>query len=248
LTFGGRNTFPTWNGRYLIFTSDREGDNALFRQLADGTGTVERLTKPEPGVIHVAQQVDPLGKVLAFWNGRGSANGGIWLVDLDGDRQMRPFVEVDKQLQIHGAFSPDGHWLAYLSTEQGTGQIFVQPYPKAGTTKYQVTTAEGGAFPLWSSDSKQLFYFDNSGALLVVDVHTEPAVSFGKPSRVPLTGILQPPISMWDFDISRDGSGKFVVVVPDATPAPTASSQKTTLQINIVLNWFEELKQRVPVR
>jgi serine/threonine-protein kinase len=244
LTFGGRNEFPTWSrdGRYVIFTSNREGDTALFRQPADG-GPAERLTKPERGMAHIAQQVDPSGKTLALWNGQGISHGGIWLLDLEGDRQMRPFVEADKQVQIHSSFSPDGHWLAYMSTEQGLSQIFVQPYPKTGA-KYQVTT-DLGAFPLWSSDGKQLFYTNGAG-LFVVDVRTEPAPSFGKPSPVPLAGMLQPPISMWDFDIRKDG--KFVVVVPDATPAPSASSQKPALQINVVLNWFEELKQRVPVR
>jgi Tol biopolymer transport system component len=244
LTFSGRNEFPTWSrdSRYVIFTSNREGDTALFRQPADG-GPAERLTKPERGLVHIAQQVDPSGKKLALWNGQGTAQGGIWLLDLEGDRQMRPFVEADKQIQIHSAFSPNGHWLAYMSTEQGFSKIFVQPYPKTDA-KYQVTT-DLGSFPLWSSDGTQLFYINGSG-LFVVDVRTEPALSFGKPSPVPLAGMLQPPISMWDFDIRKDG--KFVVVVPDATPAPTASSQKPALQINVVLNWFEELKQRAPVR
>src|SRR5206468_206433 len=128
--------------------------------------------------------------------------------------------------------------------ESNQAQIFVQPYPSTGV-KYRVPT-DGGAYPLWSSDGKLIFYgFSGSMSMFVIDFRTEPTVSFGKPSPLPLTGILQPFVGMRNFDISPDGK-RFVVVMPDSAPAPTGSGQRPTAQINVVLNWFDELKQRVP--
>jgi eukaryotic-like serine/threonine-protein kinase len=243
LTFGGNNSNPIWSqdGRYVLFTSDREGDNGLFRQPADGTGSAERLTKPEKGVSHFAQSIDPSGKTLAFFTGRGS-NGGIWMLALDGDRKARQFVELPDSTQVHASFSPDGRWVAYTSTEiNGNAYIFVQPYPATGA-KYQVTT-ELGAVPLWSPDGKQIFYW-SAGKIFSIDVRTEPSFSFGKPAPLPLPPVRQIVPGFRSYDITPDGQ-RFIMVM---SGAPTAGQTFAAPQIDVVLNWFEELKQRVPLR
>jgi len=250
LTFGGRNTIPIWsqNSRYVIFSSDREGGRfALFRQLADGSGMAERLTKPDDAAIaHFAQAAHPNGKTVAFLAARGTAEGGIMMVDLDGEHKITPVVQVPNSIQPHADFSPDGRWLAYMSTElNGMGQIFVQPYPPTGA-KYQVTT-DGGVFPMWSQDGKQLFFQNNGGVFIAVDFHGEPAPSFGKPQPLPLNGIVQGVIAFRNFDRSPDGK-RWVVIVPDSAAGTSANRSRPPSQINVVLNWFEELKQRVPVR
>jgi hypothetical protein len=77
---------------------------------------------------------------------------------LEGDRKAKPFLEMPNSVQPHASFSPDGRWVAYMSTELGstTPQLFVQPYPASGA-KYQITT-DGGVEPLWSPDGKQIFF------------------------------------------------------------------------------------------
>jgi hypothetical protein len=124
------------------------------------------------------------------------------------------------------------------------GQIFVQPYPPTGS-KFQVTT-DGGEYPMWSEDGKQLFYEVFGNAFFAVDFHTDPP-SFGKPTPVAMNGIVQPLIGMRNFDRSPDGK-RWVVVVPDSGTRANANASRSPSQINVVLNWFEELKQRVPVR
>jgi Tol biopolymer transport system component len=66
LTFGGRNRAPVWSpdGQWIAFQSDRDGDVAIFRQRADGTGTAERLSKPEAGTMHSPQSWSPDGAHL----------------------------------------------------------------------------------------------------------------------------------------------------------------------------------------
>jgi Tol biopolymer transport system component len=184
--------------------------------------------------------VDPLGKTLAFANVR-QGNADIFMLPLEGDRKPKPFVEVRGSLQTEAVFSPDGRWVAYMSNElQSLGQIFVQPYP--GGAKYQITT-EGGYAPVWSPDGKQLFYYSEDNKLLAVEIQTQPAFSYGKPSPLPIVGMLKEgPSAARNYDITPDGK-RFLVILQasqsDVNVRPSA-------QINVVLNWFRELQERVP--
>jgi eukaryotic-like serine/threonine-protein kinase len=251
LTFGGKNQYPIWSndGRRVIFTSDREGDKGLFWQPADGTGTAERLTKADQSIEHRAQAIDPAGKALAFFALRGTA-GGIFVLPMNGDRTPTVFAELPNSFQPHAAFSPTGRWVVYSSTEVPVVQVFVQPYPSTGSNyaKYQITTDPGAAnaFPVWSPDGKQIFYA-SPPKMFTVDVRTEPTFSFGKPTALPVTGFVQPTPGMRNFDITRDGK-HFVVVMPASGPSQNATNPRIAAQINVVMNWFEELKQRVPAR
>ena len=249
LTFGGTNQYPIWSndGRRIIFTSDREGDNGLFWQLADGTGAAERLTKAEPGVIHIPQAMDRSGNVLAFFVSRTmtrGVTGGIWMLSLNGDRTPKVFVAVSDSVQPHAVFSPDGRWVAYSSTEVSPVQVFVQPYPNPGG-KYQINSEPNAAFPAWSSDGRQIF-FAFPPKMFVVDVRTHPTFSFGKPTTLPINGFVQPAPGQRNFDVAPDG--KHLVIVMPASTSPQNAATKPANQINVVMNWFEELKQRVPVR
>ena len=245
LTFGGKNSAPIWSsdGRYIIFNSDREGDSGLFRQAADGSGSAERLTKPDPGMAHFAESIARSGKALAFFVLRSSF-GGIWMLPLEGDRKAQPFAEVPNSIQVHASISPDGRWVAYMSTELGSSnpQVFVQPYPATGA-KYQITT-DGAVAPLWSPDGKQIYYWWG-GRILAIDVRTQPGLSFGKPSPLPIQLVSQPSPGLRDYDVTPDGK-QFLIVTSGASTA--AGQTAVSAQIDVVLNWFEELKQRAPVR
>src|SRR5207248_5854628 len=109
--------------------------------------------------------------------------------------------------------------------------------------QYQASTG-GGLNPVWSPDGKQLFYLKPARAgktqLVSVDVQTEPGLIFGKTTSLPIAVNF----GARDYDLSRDGK-YFAVLIPKTT---NDSNKAPTQQINITLNWFEELKLRVPVR
>ena len=120
--------------------------------------------------------------------------------------------------------------------------IWVQQFPSGA--RYQVSrdTAEA---PLWAPDGKELFYYQtDNGKLVAVRVETQPSFSFGDPTPLPIERVIQNRQSPRQYDIMPDGK-RFLVMLP--APQPGTDSQPTTQQINIVLNWFEELKQRVPL-
>ena len=105
-------------------------------------------------------------------------------------------------------------------------------------------TQDGGTFPLWSPDGKELFYF-NGGQLMGIDITTEPAFAFGNEHALRIQGFLtsaSQPGRARPYDITPDGQGFLMIF-----PADQADSVAKAEQVNIILNWFEELKARVPV-
>jgi serine/threonine protein kinase len=248
LTFGGRNQFPIWSpdSRYITFQSDREGDAAIFRQLADGSGAAERLTKPEPGSQHEPESWSPDGKTLSFDYIRGT-NQGVWTVSMDGDRKPALLVDSpDSIVEKHSSFSPNGKWLAYMATPSAllatSTDVFVQPFPPTGA-KYQISNG-GGRTPRWSPDGKQLFYHEPSmNRFVAVDVQTDPAFSPGRAVTLPIEGTMHP-LAQRNYDVTPDGR-EFLVVLPASTT--TTDSRGVTPHIDMVLHWFEELNARVPV-
>ena len=251
LTFGGRNQFPIWSrdGRFITFQSDRDGDLAIFRQLADGSRPAERLTKPDRGVQHEPESWSPDGKTLSLDVVRG-VNQGVWTMSSDGERKLTTFVDVPNVTEKHSAFSPDGRWLAYMAAPLGAGgtaagtEVFVQPFPATGA-KYQVSTG-GGRTPQWSPDGRQLFYHEPAAnRLIAVDIRTAPSFSVGKPAPLPIDGTVHP-LAQRNYDVTPDGK-QFVVILPVSSGA-TDATRRPTQQINVVLNWFEELKTRVPIK
>src|SRR4029077_18250032 len=92
------------------------------------------------------------------------------------DRQAKPFLITPSNESVP-SFSPDGHWLAYISDESGRYEVYVQPYPGPGA-KYQISN-EGGTEPVWNPNGRELFY--RSGEkMMAVDVSSEPNFSVGK--------------------------------------------------------------------
>jgi serine/threonine-protein kinase len=244
LTFGGPNRYPVWtrDGRFITFQSEREGDSGVFRQPADGSGPAERLTRPEAGIQHQPESWSPDGKTLSMNLVRGG-NQSVWTTGVEGDAKPRAFAD-SVDVEKHSAFSPDGRWIAYMSTFGRGLDVFIEPFPPTGA-KYQVSEG-GGRAPVWSRDGKQLIYHaTTTNRLVVVDVRSGPGLTFGAPAPIPLDGTIHP-LAQRNYDVTPDGS-QFVVVLPVET-TPSEPTRPAATQFNIVLNWTEELKQRVPAR
>jgi WD40 repeat protein len=187
------------------------------------------------------------GKILLFSDAFRGAAASLFTLPLDGERKTKLLMaNSSNNALLHGAFSPDGRWLAYMSAELGDGgQVFVQPFPLNGA-KYQIST-EGGRAPLWSPEGKEIIYHNPStNRFVVVNIKTAPSFTFGKPITLPIEGTLHPVPGERNYDITADG--KQLVVVFPASTTPSNSTKPPTQQINVVLNWSEELKQRVPVK
>jgi serine/threonine-protein kinase len=243
LTFEGNLNFnPQWapDGKRIVFYSNRAGPINLFWQLADGSGGVERLTTSE--FLDVPSSFSPNGQLLAYVEINPTTNYDIWMLRLSEasagqSRKAQSFLSTPFA-ETAPEFSPNGHWLAYASDESGRFEIYVQPFPGPGG-KYQIST-EGGLEPVWNPSGGEVFY-RSGNKMMVVNVETKSGFSAGKPRMLFDAGSYSPsPATYPNYDVSRDG--RFLML------KPSEQQDQATTQIKIVLNWFEELKQRVPIR
>ena len=229
LTFKGeRNGTSQWSpdSQWIIFVSSREGPQNLYRKRADGSGSTERLTTNDN--LQMASSWSADGSVLAFHEGRAN-----WILPLDGDREPR-------RLDLDGSFpefSPDGKWLAYSALERGQRGVYVSPYAEP-EVRWSVSGAGVGLHPTWSPDGTEIFYVSGD-RIMIVPVETEPTFSAGRPSVLFEGSYVVSTITRAYryYDVSPDGQ-RFLMLKEAGTEEA---------QINVVLNWFEELKERVPV-
>ncbi len=244
LTFGGRNQYPIWtrDGRFITFQSNRDGDEAIFRQLADGSGPAERLTTPAAGSAHLPESWSPDGKTLSLnILNSGTQDASVWTITTEPGAKLTAFVDTPA-VEKHSAFSPDGRWVAYMANEGGS-DIYVQPFPPTGG-KYQIAT--GGRTPAWSPDGKQLFFHSiGLNRFAVVDIRAEQGLTLGAPTSLQIEDAVHP-LTQRNYDVTPDGKQLVIVLPPQA--AQSAPGRRTPLQIDIVLNWFEELSRLVPTR
>jgi Tol biopolymer transport system component len=234
---GNRNLNSVWtpDGKRIAFNSNKEGPpQDLFWQMADGSGGLERLTKGE--YARVPMSWSPDGQLLAFMENNPTTGYDIWVLRL-ADRKAQPFLRTPFNESVP-RFSPDGRWLAYISNESGRYEVYVQPYPGPGG-KWLIST-EGGTEPAWNSNGRELFY-RSGDKMMAVDIATQPSFTAGKP-RVLFEGrYVATPATSPNYDVSRDGQ-RFLMLKPNEQEASAPT------QINVVINWFEELKRRVPAR
>ncbi|MGQ0734356.1 MAG: protein kinase domain-containing protein [Acidobacteriota bacterium] len=191
LTLEGRNRFPLWSpdGVSVAFESDRDGQPGLYRQRADGTGGVERLTSAPAGETHIPESWSPDGRYLSFAV-RKSEGYSLWTLSL-ATKRAEQFAGVVSREPPNSSISPDGKWIAYVrspssdlqSSERG---VFVRPFP-AGGSVYQAPRQLVDFHPVWTADGRELIYVASAaaGQMAAVRVTAGGGMTFGAPARFP---------------------------------------------------------------
>ncbi len=242
LTFDSGNGMSVWtpDGRQIIFESGSTGMPNVYKQAADGTGTVERLSTG--ATPQWPTSITPDGKWVAGFDLLPKAVPNIVFLPVTRPAGESP-VEPLAKTRFKGAiadFSPDGRYLAYESDESGRNEVYVRPFPRVDNGRWQVSTA-GGTRPVWARSSRELFYLDASNTLTAVPVRTsEPTINIGTPAKMFDTKYAEPNPSR-HFDVSRDGQ-RFLML----KDSPATDQNATPASMVVVEHWFEELKQRVP--
>jgi eukaryotic-like serine/threonine-protein kinase len=225
LTFGPvTNAYPVWSpdGKWIAFTSDREGYSEVFRKPSDGSGAEELLLKES--ALHIPADWSRDGKYLIYSRGTSPADSEIWAVLLEGERKSWQVLPHG----FDGHLSPDGRWLAYASLESGGPQVYVVPF-RGGHGKWQVS-ANGGQEPQWSKDGKELYYFDESNNLSAVPVkEVGGALQFGAAQTI-VTSWASPNIL---YDVAPDGK-KFLL---------DQVLQQVSQSVTVVTNFTAGLKK-----
>jgi Tol biopolymer transport system component len=230
LTSDGGSSDAVWtpDGKRLIYAA---ASRTIRWVPSDGSEPPSALTKATTDSIYPTS-VSPDGKVLLASN---ASVGKLWVLSLQkSDATPQSFLDSGPDSQSKkccAVFSPDGRWIAYRDDETGRREIYATPYPGPGG-KFLIST-EGGIDPVWARNGRELFY-SNSNKVMAVDIQTSPVFTAGKP-KVLFEGNFRD-----NFDVSPDGKRFLMIKLPTL-------QQTSTDQLTVVLNWFEELRLRVPV-
>jgi hypothetical protein len=226
---------PVWSpdGLYVVYAVGQPGPATLTRKLASGIGGEETLFTSNVGGAPDDWTSD--GRGLLYHSGIGQPPVSLMLLPLAGDRKPVPVVE-SRLVAIDGRFSPDGKWLAYVSTESGRPAVYLQSFP-ATTAKWPVS-AGGGIQPLWRRDGRELFYVAPDGMLMAVTMNLAGKPEIGMPhslfqTRVAGGGTVVGGGVHHQYDVTADGQ-KFLVL----TAGETDNSP-----FNVVVNWQAALNK-----
>jgi hypothetical protein len=216
---------PMWSadGQRLVFQSARNAGRGGFYETSAKGGTETRLFECASMCELLDWSAD--GRFIVFTQRSPSEDFDLWLLPLTGNRTPFLYVHAEGD-QNQAQISPDGRWLAYVSTETGRNEVYVQSFPQAGK-KLQVSTV-GGVQPRWRRDRSELFYLQPDSTLVAVPLHGD--LEAGAPAS-----LFKTDTPTWGagstgwrttYDISSDGQRVLVLKAPDtATP------------VSVTLNW-----------
>ncbi len=235
---------PHWtpDGETMTFTSFRGGDRDVWTKRADGTGEAQLLYDGEASIIEGFW--DPDGEWLVLRAGAnlgGQANTRDILALRPGVDSVPLPLLAEEYDEVEPALSPDGRWLAYISNETGSYEVYVRPFPDVSTGKWQVST-EGGIMPVWAHSGLELFFMDDSRDLIAAEFD---AGSSGSPVGEKETLFTLPPryfVSPANtvYGIAPDDQ-RFLM----ARPYQGSAEESFVSELILVQNFFEELEQRV---
>jgi serine/threonine protein kinase len=220
------NVYPILlpGGRSVAYSIDQGTSPQLFRRdLA--TGKEEKLL---PGAgFQIAQDVSPDGRSLVYTEGSEQGSFDVWSLPLSGGG--KPIAVLQTPFNKGNVrFSPDGRYLAMITTESGQPEVYVTAYPRP---EERIRVSTGGAHGLrWSRDGRELLYVSGDRHMMSVPVKTSPSLELGTPTVLfELSG------PAWiGFDVSPDGK-RFLAIVPKIVA--------DELPLNVTLNWTSELRK-----
>jgi serine/threonine-protein kinase len=227
-----RGDYPVWSrdGSRIFFGSNRGGDWDVYAAPATG-GAAQRLLARKGTQIPLSEAPD--GTLL--FSERTAAGTGADLWTLAPDGSAAPLV-VSRASKVGGQFSPDGRRVAYVSDESGRDEVYVRAVGRTDETI--AVSTDGGRSPRWSPDGRELYY-RRGDTFLAVPVSTTGPLSVGDARALfDIHAGVGRSSNHAGYAVAPDG--RFLVLRLDPRAIPT--------QINVVLNWFEELKAKVGAR
>jgi Tol biopolymer transport system component len=221
--------YPMWSPdkTRIVFTSNRDGGIAnLYEKPSNGSLPEELLLKSQYSKVPTSWSAD--GHYLAYEEHTPQTKSDLWTVSLEEKQPMEflrsPFNETQAQ------FSPDRHWIAYVSDQSGRQEVYIRTFPRSDN-EWQVSTNMGFQ-PRWREDGKELFFLASEGTeeFMAIDIHADPSkkvLAIGESHK------------LFDFDVISQNQRNSYDVLPgqrfllNLIPRPTGQFPLITF----VLNW-----------
>jgi Tol biopolymer transport system component len=227
---------PVWSpdGSRIVFTSDG-GKNVGDMYIKDTSGSRREQPLLElPSSVKTPRDWSRDGRYLLYTQSQSTNWGDLWVLSMTGDHKATQLTQTPFD-ENAAAFSPDGRWIAYGSTESGRNEIYVAQFsasngstPPSLSGKWQIS-AQGASTPIWRRDGKAIYYVDSGGKVYMTEI--TPA---GSQLTVGAThSLFQLPIGP-GFDITPDGKRWIVSVAHQELSAP----------ISLLINWTRVLDRK----
>jgi serine/threonine protein kinase/Tol biopolymer transport system component len=218
---------PSPDGKTLFFTADNSGEYSLVKKEIGGSGEGEVIL--ESTLELYPTSVSPNSEFLSFFKGGDETNYDIWILPLSGDAEAYPFIETEF-VEVYGMFSPDGRWLAYMSNESGSPEIYVTAFPEPGR-KWQISI-NGGQSPRWNENGSEILYHASDGMITAVRVDArEGGLLIGE--ATPLFNTRLQPYGNYFWALSPDGERVLAMETGSEHDAPNLS---------VVVNWLDSVR------
>jgi eukaryotic-like serine/threonine-protein kinase len=224
LTFEDENLFPilTPDGKRITFSHHSGGNSPnLYWMPSDGSGPMQRLDTANVG--RFAQSWSPDGRTLVFLE-ENLSDWDLWILSPDSKNEPQPWLRTPFA-EWSAAFSPDGQWLAYVSDESGSTEVYVRRF-RGASEKLQIST-DGGTEPMWAHSGRELFY-RTGDKMMAVSVESGPPLRVGKP-RLLFDGPYEAgPGENANYDVAP-GDQRFLMVEREQKPPLT--------HLDLLLDW-----------
>ena len=236
LTFDAQNDQqPIWapDGSRIAFQSNRKGRGDLYEKFVSGVGSEVLIVTSDQGKTPTSWSAN--GAFLLYHSVDPQSGWDLWVVPMKPDNRQVPFVFLKTpDRELAGVFSPDGRWVAYMSDESGRFEVYVRPFVdpassapvSSGTGQWQISS-EGGHYPRWRRDGKELYFLNPAGDMMAATI----ALS---------TSTLEAsaPVRLFQQRVSVDGViGEVYDVAPDGRFLVNTIIDSELAPITLLMNW-----------
>ena len=208
------------DGRTLYYSTNPNGPHDIYRKSLSGAGQAEPVVVA-PG-LQKPSSVSPDGRYLVF-NSEENERNVFKVLEL-GSGQVRTLREGPFS-SGHGVVSPDGRFVAFESDESVRTEVFVTSFPQTGRS--WLVSSDGGRYPSWRSDGREIVYSALDGRIMAVALTTDTdGIRVGQ--ATPLFRTVAPQRDYREWGLSPDGQ-RFAVV-------PTGVFEAKN-DLRLLVNW-----------
>jgi Tol biopolymer transport system component len=227
----GNHATVRWSpdGSWIAYSTDADGPWNIYKKPFPGPGAAVPVVTG-PVLFKNLMGWSPDGKFLLYSALGAGTNMDLWFAPADGSGEPRPY-QAEVFQEDNGRFSPDGRWVAYVSWESGTGNVYIDSFPVPGRKRR--VSIDGGFNPAWTPDGKAIRFVTPERMLVQASVQTQPSLRTGIPEEV---FAIDPNVRGAD----RAPDGRYLVIKP-SSPARDTS-------VTVVLNWLRQLDKENPER
>jgi Tol biopolymer transport system component len=224
-TNAGVDNVPIWSadGQTVAYASEHGSGLDIYQRPANQSAAEQLLLKLDARAIMFPADWSSDGRYLAYYRTDPKRRNDVWVLPLFGDGKAFPLIQTEFN-DWQAQFSPDGRWIAYVSDESGSPQVYVQAFPTQ-SGKVPISTA-GGTQPRWRRDGKELFYLALDRKLMTVPVTAGTTFQVGNPRPLFQT-TLDPNGFRQMYEVSADGNRFLLNTLLESAAQP----------LTVVFNW-----------